>query len=71
MAGFVGSIKWLENAPFGTRELAVLARDAQAVPGADDRTPLVAVSRSGFTSAAGLHAAIVPERLMEAWAPPE
>jgi AAA+ ATPase superfamily predicted ATPase len=67
--GFVGSIKWLENAPFGDRELAVLARDAAAVPGAGDRTPLIAVSRSGFTTAA-LHATFGPERLIDAWAPP-
>ncbi|MFI9584745.1 DUF234 domain-containing protein [Streptomyces sp. NPDC052236] len=45
---FAGSIKWLERGAFGARDLAVLARDAQVVPGADAGTPLVAVSRSGF-----------------------
>jgi AAA+ ATPase superfamily predicted ATPase len=67
--GFVGSIKWLENNPFGKRELGVLSRDAQAIPGRDDETPLIAVSRSGFATD-GLDAAFGPEELIEAWAPP-
>ena len=66
--GFVGSIKWLENAPFGNREFAVLARDAQAVPGTNDRTPLIAAARAGFATT-GLQVALGPEQLMEAWAP--
>jgi hypothetical protein len=40
--------------------------DALAVPGADEDTPLVAVSRSGFT-VDGLAATSGPEQLMEAW----
>jgi hypothetical protein len=64
--GFVGSIKWHERAPFDRRALAALARDALAVPGADEETPLVAVSRSGFT-VDGLAATYGPERLMESW----
>src|SRR5690606_18321412 len=65
--GFVGSIKWHEHGSFDRRALASLARDALAVPGADEDTPLVAVSRSGFT-VDGLTATYGPERLMEAWA---
>jgi hypothetical protein len=42
---------------------------AQAVPGRDDETPLIAVSRSGFATD-GLDAAFGPEELIEAWAPP-
>lgn len=64
--GFIGSIKWHERSPFDHRALAALARDALAVPGADEDTPLVAVSRSGFT-VDGLTATYEPERLIEAW----
>ena len=65
---FVGSITWHEQAPFGGRELASLARDAMAVPGAEADTPLIAVSRSGFDvhECAAMYG---PERIVEAWAP--
>ncbi|WP_049577424.1 ATP-binding protein [Streptomyces sp. SBT349] len=65
---FVGSVKWHERDTFDRRALAALARDALAIPGADGDTPLIGVSRSGF-SADGLAAAYGPERLMDAWAP--
>ncbi|RKN03511.1 ATP-binding protein [Streptomyces radicis] len=65
---FVGSVKWREQRPFDQRALAALARDTLAVPGADGDTPLIAVSRAGFTTE-GLAAAYGPERLVEAWAP--
>jgi len=64
--GFVGSVKWLENAPFGAREFAALARDALAVPGTDDRTGLVAVSRTGVV-VDGLDAVYGPEELVGAF----
>ncbi|WP_436790540.1 DUF234 domain-containing protein [Yinghuangia sp. YIM S10712] len=65
---FAGSIKWHERAPFGGRDLAALARDALAIPGADGDTQLVAVSRSGFdvTDCAATFGA---EELVDAWAP--
>jgi AAA+ ATPase superfamily predicted ATPase len=66
---FVGSIKWLEgdgNA-FGTHDYAALARDALAVPGVDETTPLIAVSRSGCTIHAPA-AVYEPEQLIQAWA---
>ena len=65
---FVGSIKWLEgdgNA-FGTSDYNVLARDAREVPGVDESTPLIAVSRSGFTTDAPA-AVYGPEELIAAW----
>ncbi len=64
--GFVGSIKWQENAPFDRRALAALARDALAVPGADGDTPLVAVAR-GEVTVDGLAATYGPDELMAAW----
>jgi AAA+ ATPase superfamily predicted ATPase len=65
---FAGSIKWHDRAAFGSRELGVLARDAFAVPGCDQDTPLVGVSRCGFDTD-GLAAAYGPEQLLAAWAP--
>jgi hypothetical protein len=64
--GFVGSIKWHARGSFDHRALAALARDALAVPGADEDTPLVAVSRCGVT-VDGLAATYGPEQLMGAW----
>jgi len=63
---FVGSIKWLERAPFDQSDLARLLQHRSRIPGADDHTPLVAVSRSG--SAADLLARVWgPADLVEAW----
>lgn len=64
---FLGSIKWLEDRPFGRHEYDVLARDMLAVPGVGPDTPLVAVSRSGVTSSLPLAAHWGPEDLVEAW----
>jgi uncharacterized protein len=62
---FVGSIKWRDKAPFDRSDLADLARVAALVPGADSRTPLVAVSRSGFT-VTDLAATFTPDTLLAA-----
>jgi uncharacterized protein len=62
---FVGSVKWLENKPFDHRDLARLITHRGKLPGADDDTPLLAVSRSGCT-AAGVRA-LSPEDLLSAW----
>ena len=63
---FVGSIKWREKAPFDRSDLSELARLASFVPGADSATPLVAVSRSGFT-VTDLADTWTPEDLLAAW----
>jgi hypothetical protein len=62
---FVGSIKWRDNQPFDERDLADLITHRSQVPGADDSTPLLAVSRSGMrtSSLAGLG----PQELLDAW----
>lgn len=44
----VGSVKWRERSPFGERDANELARLLVRVPGTDDRTLQVGVSRSGF-----------------------
>jgi hypothetical protein len=61
----VGSIKWLEKAPFDSADAGALARVRSLVPGANDATPMVAVSRSGCT-AAGVRS-VGPAELLEAW----
>lgn len=63
---FLGSIKWLESAPFDARDLAALHKHRAALT--DDPVPLVAVSRNGVTCS-GLQATLGPEDLLEAWRP--
>jgi uncharacterized protein len=63
----VGSIKWLETKPFDPRDLARLIVHRSRLPGADEDTPLLAVSRSGIT-AEGVRA-MGPEELLTAWRP--
>ena len=46
----VGSIKWHDNRPFDTHDLAHLMIHRSRLPGADDNTPLVAVTRAGTTT---------------------
>jgi hypothetical protein len=47
---FVGSIKWRESQPFDRRDLAALAAARVQVPGADEETRLIGVSRTGFAT---------------------
>lgn len=63
--GFVGSVKWLERKPFDQRDLAKLQRHRSQLPGADESTPLLAVSRAGST-AEGIQV-LSPEDLIAAW----
>ncbi|MGH3310473.1 MAG: ATP-binding protein [Streptomyces sp.] len=60
----VGSVKWVENKPFDTRDLARLITHCSQLPGADDTTPLLAVTRSGCTADVP-H--LTPEDLIAAW----
>ncbi len=45
----LGSIKWLENAPFDRHDLGELHAHRTQLPGAAVDTPLIAVARSGCT----------------------
>lgn len=65
---FLGSIKWLERR-FDRSALDQLVRDRAAVPGTDEGTPLVAVSRAGFAPDLPLALAWGPDDLVRAWAP--
>jgi hypothetical protein len=60
-----GSIKWFENKPFDGRDLAELIVHRSRLPGADDSTPLLAVSRTG-TSTTGI-TVLGPEDLLASW----
>jgi AAA+ ATPase superfamily predicted ATPase len=64
---FLGSVKWLENQPFGRRDYETLVRDAPTIPGAGPDTPLVAVSRSGIAGGLPLAASWGPADLVRAW----
>jgi AAA+ ATPase superfamily predicted ATPase len=65
---FVGSIKWRERTHFGGRDLGSIAAQRDEVPGTDEDTVMIGVSRGGFDKqGSGLDAALVPEDLLEAW----
>lgn len=61
----VGSIKWLENAPFDSQDVSQLIAHRAQLPGATDDTPLVAVSRSGFAVDDVIR--VTPEDILSAW----
>jgi AAA+ ATPase superfamily predicted ATPase len=63
---FAGTIKWLDSCPLDRGDLQRLAGHLPAIPGADETTPLVAVSRSG-TTATGAAATFDPHDLLAAW----
>jgi hypothetical protein len=63
----VGSIKWRDNSDFDTHDLARLAKHRSQLPGADDATPLLAVTRTGAaTSGVPI---LGPDDLLTAWSP--
>lgn len=61
----VGSIKWLEQRPFDEHDLSRLALHRSLLPGADENTALLAVSRSGATTE-GVHT-LTADDLLTAW----
>lgn len=61
----VGSVKWLENKPFDARDHARLIVHRTRLPGADERTPLLAVARSGC--AVQDLDVLGPDELLQAW----
>ena len=63
---FVGSIKWREHAAFDSRDLGHLVAQRPRVPGADDSTLTVGVSRTGF-DVADIDVKLGPEELLRAW----
>lgn len=63
---FLGSIKWKER-PFDAHDLAALIVHRSKMPGADDSTPLLVVTRSGTTTDAAR--TFTPDELIAAWRP--
>jgi hypothetical protein len=63
---FVGSINWRERAAFDSRDLGHLVAQRSRVPGADDSTLTVGVSRTGF-DVADLDVKLGPDELLGAW----
>jgi uncharacterized protein len=61
----IGSIKWLENKPFDGQDLSRLVIHRSRLPGADDTTPLLAVSRTGTTTSGVT--ILTPDDLLTAW----
>ncbi len=64
---YLGTIKWLERQILDRADINELIRVADAVPGADHTTPLVAISRSGTAKDAGVAVALGPDELIAAW----
>lgn len=61
---FAGSIKWHENKPSDTHDLARLVIHRSQLPGAGENTQLLAVSRNGTTTDVKV---LTPEDLLAAW----
>jgi AAA+ ATPase superfamily predicted ATPase len=61
----VGSIKWLENKPLDGHDLTRLIIHRSQLPGADDTTPLLAVSRTATTTTGVTF--LGPDDLLAAW----
>jgi AAA+ ATPase superfamily predicted ATPase len=61
----VGSIKWQDNRDFDTHDLARLADHRSRLPGADEATPLLAVTRTGRATS-GVPV-LGPDDLLAAW----
>lgn len=64
---FAGSIKWHETRGFGRREYADLVRDVRYIPGADDQTPLLAVTRTGTADDKVPIRCLGPDDVVGAW----
>lgn len=63
---FVGSIKWKERTLFDRRDLGHLISQRSKIPGADESTLTVGVSRTGF-DLEDLDVKLGPEDLVGAW----
>ncbi len=61
---FLGSVKWLETAPFDEHDLVELQRHRDRVTA--EPVPLIAVSRSGIATSR-VDASFSPQDLLEAW----
>ncbi len=63
---FAGSIKWHDSKPFDRHDHAVLVRDTAVVPGTDQATELIAVSRNGTDDQVPIRS-LTPADIIGAW----
>lgn len=66
---FLGSVKWREERPFGSRDAQRLVAHRDQVPGGEEAL-LVGVSRGGFDARDSLDLSLSPEDLLLAWPEP-
>lgn len=64
--GFIGSVKWHENAAFSADDAATLTEGRLTVPGAAG-AKLLAVTRTGVAPGAQVDAVLGPDDLLAAW----
>jgi uncharacterized protein len=64
---FIGSIKWRERQSFRRADAGQLASQRTQVPGANDATLLVGVSRHGFDNDAQLDIRLGPDDIIDAY----
>lgn len=62
----LGSVKWREEAPFGSRDTLALQKAGASVRGAE-AAALFAVSRTAVSDNAGLNLVLSPDDLEQAW----
>lgn len=65
--GFAGSIKWRDRAPFDRSDFTALIDQRASLPGADDSTTLLGVSRTGFAPGLALDVSLAPEDILAAY----
>lgn len=65
--GFVGSVKWRQDAPFNRADAATLAAARADVPGVNPATTLVGVSRGAFDDGGVLDVRLSADDLLDAW----
>jgi uncharacterized protein len=64
---FAGSVTWHESRGFGLREYKDLVREVHHVPGVNDQTTLLAVTRTGTTDDEVPIRCLGPTDLLTAW----
>jgi AAA+ ATPase superfamily predicted ATPase len=67
---FTGTIKWPDTALLDRRDVAQLIADTPKIPGANESTPRIAVSRNGSEAGLDVAAVLGPDDLIQAWPSP-
>lgn len=67
VVSFIGTVKWLPDAPITSAEVATLAQQSTAVPGVGASTALVGVCPAGAHPGTALRRVWTVDDLLEAW----